>query len=55
MLESLVYKRHCGIAVSGVKRYTIHNEREITVDYGDGTCDRNFQVTVDGVTKDINF
>lgn len=55
LLEDLVYKRHCGIAVSGVKKYTLDGEKEITVDYGDGECDRAFTVTMNGVTRDIKF
>ena len=54
LLEPLVYKR-CGIAVSGIKRYTINGEREITIDYGDGTCDRAFTVTVNGVTHQVGI
>lgn len=53
LLEDLVYKRHCGIAVSGIKHYTIDGEKEISINYGEGTCDRSFSVTVNGVTRDI--
>ena len=53
LLEPLVYKRHCGIAVSGIKKYTIDGEKEITIDYGDGECDRAFTVTINGVTREI--
>lgn len=45
LLEDLVYKRHCGIAVDGIKKYTIDGEKEITIDFGDGTCDRTFTVS----------
>lgn len=43
ILERLIYRRACGaegviIPVSGVKLIK-HGERELTVDYGDGTCD----------------
>lgn len=55
LLEDLVYKRHCGIAVSGVKKYTIDGSKEITIDFGDGTCDRQFTVTVNGVTRNISL
>ena len=55
LLEDLVYKRHCGIAVSGVKKYTIDASKEITIDFGDGTCDREFTVTVNGVTRNISL
>lgn len=55
LLEDLVYKRHCGIAVSGVKKYIIGGEKEVIVDYGDGACDREFSLTVNGVTKVISL
>ena len=55
LLEDLVYKRHCGIAVSGVKKYIIDGEKEVIVDYGDGACDREFSLTVNGVTKVITL
>jgi hypothetical protein len=55
ILEDLIYKRHCGIAISGIKKYTLDGEKEITIDYGDGECDRAFTVTMDGVTRDITF
>jgi hypothetical protein len=53
LLEDLVYKRHCGIAVSGVKKYMINGTKEITIDYGDGTCDRSMAVTINGKTRNI--
>lgn len=55
LLENLVYKRHCGIAVDGIKKYTIDGEKEITLDFGDGTCDRTFVVTTNGVTREITL
>lgn len=55
LLEPLVYKRHCGIAVSGIKKYTIDSEKEITIDYGDGECDRAFTVTINGVAREISL
>lgn len=53
LLESLEYKRFCGIAVSGIKRYVINGEKEITLDYGDGECDNEVTVTVNGVVRNI--
>jgi hypothetical protein len=54
LLEDLTYQRFCGIAVSGIKQYVIEGEKEITIDYGDGTCDRAIQITVNGVTRNIS-
>jgi hypothetical protein len=53
LLEQLEYKRFCGIAVSGIKRYIVNGEKEITVDYGDGECDKEVTVTVNGVVRNI--
>jgi len=55
LLEDLIYKRHCGIAVSGIKHYTINGEKEITIDYGDGECDKTFTITVNGRTRTISL
>jgi len=55
LLKDLIYKRHCGIAVSGVKHYTIDGEKEISINYGEGDCDRSFSITVNGVTRDISL
>jgi hypothetical protein len=53
VLDELVYKRQCGIAVSGIKEYTFGNDRRITIDYGDGECDKTFTVTVGGISREI--
>lgn len=53
LVESLKYKRFCGIAVDGIKRYVIDGEKEIVIDYGDGTCDKSVTITVNGVTRNI--
>lgn len=53
VVEDLKYKRFCGIAVDGIKKYIIDGEKEIVIDYGDGTCDKSVVITVNGVTKDI--
>ena len=55
VLEAIVYKRRCGIAAAGVKKYVIDGEKEVTIDYGDGECDRKFSITVNGVTRDITL
>lgn len=55
VLEALKYKRFCGgLAVDGIKKYTIDESKEIVIDYGDGTCDKSVTITVNGVTRDIN-
>jgi hypothetical protein len=43
--ETLVFKRACGFPVSGVKIYTKEG-KVITIDYGDGACDRQVTYTV---------
>ncbi len=52
--KALKYKRFCGIAVEGIKRYLIDNTKEIVIDYGDGTCDKAVVITVNGVTRNLN-
>ena len=55
ILAQLEFKRACGIAVTGIKKYTIDGDKEITIDYGDGTCDKDFTMTVSGgVTRSIS-
>lgn len=54
VLEALKYKRTCGIAVDGIKKYEMDNGKEITIDYGDGTCDRSITITVDGKTRNLS-
>jgi hypothetical protein len=49
--ESLIYRRYCGIAVSGVKKYLLDARKEITIDYGDGNCDKSVVVTVNGTSR----
>lgn len=55
LLQDLIYQRGCGIAVSGIKHYTIDGAKEITINYGDGSCDQAFSVTANGVTRDISL
>lgn len=54
ILEDLLFKRGCRserivIAVSGVKE-VVNGETTAILDYGDGTCDNDIAVTVDGET-----
>jgi hypothetical protein len=53
LTEALKYKRFCGIAVEGIKKYVIDGSKEITIDYGDGTCDKSVIITVNGVTRNL--
>jgi hypothetical protein len=49
-----VYKRGCPIAVSGIKVFTnTSTGQEITINYGDGACDRIVTITIDGQSRDI--
>jgi hypothetical protein len=53
LLAALEFKRSCGMAVTGIKKFVIDGEKEITIDYGDGTCDKAVTITVNGVTRNI--
>ena len=53
LVEALKYKRFCGIAVDGIKRYILDEDKEIVIDYGDGTCDKSVAITVTDVTHNI--
>lgn len=52
--ESLIYKRNCGIAVSGIKKYQLEG-KEITIDYGNGNCDKSVVVTVNGTSRSFTI
>jgi hypothetical protein len=55
IVQPLIYKRGCPIAVSGIKQFTdVASGKVITVDYGDGTCDRIITITVDGNSRNVN-
>lgn len=53
--EPLVRKHEigCMYIIQGVRVINRTNESEITIDYGDGTCDNLAEITVDGVTQTI--
>ena len=55
LVEELKYKRFCGIAVDGIKRYILDEEKEIIIDYGNGTCDKSVAITVNDVTHNITL
>ena len=53
IIEPLVYKRACPfMAVSGVKQFVAEG-KTITIDYGDGECDRIVVITIDGRSRDV--
>ena len=57
--KPLVYKRECastkgGIAVEGIKVLTVDG-KVITIDYGNGTCDKMITITIDGQSKEIEI
>lgn len=55
IVEELVYKRGCPIAVAGVKKFTnVSTGKSITVEYGDGACDNIITISVDGTSRSIN-
>jgi hypothetical protein len=51
--ETLVFKRFCELPVSGVKLFTVDG-KVITIDYGDGECDRSVTYTVGDNTVTTN-
>jgi hypothetical protein len=53
LLEALEYQRFCGIAVKGIKRYVLNGSKDIIIDYGDGACDRQVTISVNGKTHDV--
>jgi hypothetical protein len=58
--EALVYKTACiaeGIymAVDGKKTFTTDNTKQITIEFGDGTCDKVVTLTINGQTKDVTI
>lgn len=54
VLSPINFVRHCGFPVEGIKKYTVES-KEITIDYGDGDCDRKFTVTVNGTSREIGL
>jgi hypothetical protein len=55
--KTLVYKRSCMVndgiymAVQGTKLFTIDGTKNITIDFGDGACDRTVTVTINNKSK----
>jgi hypothetical protein len=54
LTKALKYKRFCGIPVEGIKRYVLDGSKEVVMDYGNGTCDKDIVVTVNGVNRTFN-
>jgi hypothetical protein len=54
LTKGLKYKRSCGIAVEGIKKYVVDGTKEITIDYGSGECDKSVVITVNGVTRSLS-
>jgi hypothetical protein len=56
--KPLVYKRECALssrifmAVEGTKELTVDGKK-ITIDYGDGDCDRLVTITINGVSREV--
>lgn len=55
IVEELVYKRGCPLAVSGVKKFIeVATGKEIIIDYGDGDCDRTITITINGISRNVD-
>ncbi len=58
--KPLVYKRECALsnkvfmAVEGTKVLTTES-KQITIDYGTGTCDKIVTITINGVSKEVEI
>ncbi len=44
--------RRARIPVAGVKQIETEN-KVITIDFGDGECDRRFDVSIEGITEEV--
>lgn len=53
ILTTLEYKRCAPIAVKGVKQF-VADGRTISIDYGDGACDRIVTLTVEGTVRTVS-
>jgi hypothetical protein len=57
--ETMVYRKECIIndgiymAVAGIKVFN-SNGKQITVDYGEGACDRSIKISVNGISREVN-
>lgn len=55
LIKALKYKRYCGVAVEGIKTFLLDGEKEIVIDFGNGTCDKSVSITVNGVSQNISI
>jgi uncharacterized Zn-finger protein len=55
IIEPLIYKRGCPIAVKGIKQFIDDSGKVILVNYGDGTCDRIITITSNGNTRKVDL
>jgi hypothetical protein len=53
VFEALIFRASCGIAVDGIKKYVLDADKEITIDYGSGACDKSVVVTVNGTSHTV--
>jgi hypothetical protein len=53
--EPLVISNNCRWIRKGIKVITLEGQSDITVDYGENSCDNIASITQDGVTKDIKL
>ncbi len=59
-IEPLIFKSSCRgntiyLPVSGIKTITIHEKPVITVNYGEGECDKTFRVSIGGGSKEVTL
>jgi len=52
--EALQFHVGCPWAKAGVIEIVIEGKKTVTIDFGDGTCDRKFTVTIDGQATEEN-
>ncbi len=54
ILEPMLFKRGCPIAVKGVKEITdLRNNKVMIINYGEGECDRTITLTIDGNSRKV--
>ena len=60
IMETLVWKRECKmqgihLPASGIKKVSADNRPTRTIDFGDGTCDRQVVITIDGNSRTVDL